>query len=109
MEATRKFTGPNVLIGVGLLPFVLWAIALGTSVKYGLGLSDIMLAGLFGVAAYLLTMAVCAAGFLWADRRANKLHTQTPRTTRILASVVALVLLAPWVFVLGRALLGTIR
>jgi hypothetical protein len=109
VEAPSRFIGPNVLICAGLLPFLLWALAVSSTVKYGLGLTDLFLAGLFGVGTYLLTAAIFAAGLLWTNRRAEKLHIPPPTTNRILVNVAWMVLLAPWVLVLGRAVFSSMR
>ena len=109
MQAPSKFVGPNILIGVGLVPFLLWALAVASTVQYGLGLTDLFLAALVGVGTYLLSAAIFAAGLLWANRRAEKSHIPPPMATRILVNIAWMVLVAPWVLVLGRAVVSSIR
>jgi hypothetical protein len=109
VNTVPKFGGPNLVITIGLVPVALWGVAAATSAKYGHGMTDLFLAGLFGVAAYVFALAISGAGFLWAERRAKKWQIRPPGTTRVLASILALVLLAPWVFLLSRSVFGSVR
>jgi len=101
-SAPPSFTGPNVLMTVGLVPFLLWAYAVASTAKYGLGLSDLFLGMFFGVAAYFATMMLSGVGVLWADRLARKAHARAPTATRILVWSVAVVLVAPWLLLIAR-------
>ena len=109
MDAHRQFAAANVLIGVGIAVFALWALFSYSVAQRGAGLTDLFLLGGTGVVAYVTAMLVAGAGFLWADRVVHTSHVQAPRLTRNLVKLLVVVLLAPWVLFLGSIAVRSVR
>lgn len=69
--------------------------------RYGIGFSDFVQMATTGVIAYVATIAVSGAGFVWADRLVRISGAAAPRSTRMLVKLLAVVLLAPWIVLLA--------
>ena len=98
METPRQLIWPNVVIGVGITPLVFWAVVLAWALSPQSNVAEgILLVLVAGPVAYVLSLAVCGAGFLWADRVVRTAHVEKPRSTQMLVKFVAGILLLPWV------------
>ena len=109
MEAPRQFAAANVLIGAGIAPVAIWGLLAASSARYGGGFTDIFLLGVIGLVAYVAAILISGAGVFWADRVAHASHVQPPRLTRALVRVVAIVLVAPWIFLVISIAIGNVR
>ena len=110
MKVPRPLRWPNILIGIGLLPMLLWISLIFWAVSFAkstgnVGITDYFLLMVTGVVAYVATVLVSGAGMLWADRVLRKSGAAQPRTTLWLVQIVFIFLISPWVLLLGRALI----
>ena len=97
MDTSRNFRWPNLLILAGLVPPILWSLLFALIMsKEHIGYEIYYLAPA-GLLAYLLTMAISGAGFLWADRILRDSSAARPLLTMRLVQFVAVVLILPWI------------
>ena len=100
VETPRQLLGPNFVIGFGIAPLALWAAVFAWALLRERNIGEgIYLILIGGVVAYVVTMLICGAGFLWADRVVRTANIDQPRSTQILVKVIAGILLLPWVVI----------
>jgi len=105
MTQAAKLKVASALMGVGVVPMVLWfAMLLNAVRELRLGefdLSDVMFTGVVGLLAYLATLVIGGAGALWSLGLRRGAPDAPRRIARNLAWLVAAVLALPWLAVLG--------
>jgi hypothetical protein len=105
VNAVTKLKVASALMGVGVVPMMLWFAMLANAVReLRLGefdLSDVMFTGVAGMLAYLSTLVIAGAGALWAIGLRRAAPERPRRVARNLMWLTAGVLLVPWLAVLG--------
>src|SRR2546428_8689107 len=101
MGTPWQFKAANVLMAIGIAPFVAWAtVAIGANI-YASGIaspgSALFALMKWGWLLYFFAMAIGGLGFLWANWTLRELGVEKPRSTQMLVHVVAITLLAPLV------------
>ena len=103
----------NALMGIGIAPIVLWLVFLGNAYIFAsagnAGLSDLMLLVVFGAVAYLATLVFAGIGALWAARILRRMAGPGPQLTTALLIATGIVLVLPWIGVLGAVAVRSIK
>jgi hypothetical protein len=104
----RRIAAANTVMGLGVLPMLVWFGVLVRSVfrlRAGqFDLSDLMFVGVAGMGAYLFTLVVAGAGAIWAGGLVQGASDGARRIARFLVGLTAAVLLLPWGGVLALIL-----
>ena len=105
MTRATKLRVASALMGVGVVPMMLWFAMLVNAVRElrvgEFDLSDVMFTGVVGMLAYLSTLVVGGAGALWAIGLRRSAPEPQRRVARSLTWLTAGVLLLPWLAVLA--------
>lgn len=105
MTRATKLRVASALMGVGVVPMMLWFAMLVNAVRElragEFDLSDVMFTGVAGLLAYLSTLVIGGAGALWSLGLRRDAPDTTRRVGRNLTWLVAAVLAVPWIAVLG--------
>lgn len=100
MNGTTKLKVANALMGLGVVPMVLWFAMLVNAVRAlrvgEFELSDMMFTGVMGMGAYLCTLVIAGAGAVWASGLKSAASEGMWHLTRNLMRLTAAVLLLPW-------------
>ena len=113
MDKASKLVAANVLMGIGIVPMAIWAAFLASVYVYAgsanTGLSDLTLLLLFGVVAYIATLAVAGIGAIWAARILRGMVGPGPQITTVLLIVTGIALVLPWIGLLGMMAVRSIK
>jgi hypothetical protein len=105
MTRATKLKVASTLMGLGLVPMMLWFAMLVNAVHElragDFDLSDVMFTGVVGMLAYLATLVVGGAGALWSLGLRRDAPDSPRRIARNLAWLVVAVLAVPWMVILG--------
>jgi hypothetical protein len=105
MTHATKLKAASALMGLGVVPMMLWFAMLVNAVRElragEFDLSDVMFTGVVGLLAYLATLVIGGAGALWSLGLRRGAPDAPRRVARNLAWLVAGVLALPWLAVLG--------
>ena len=105
MTRVTKLRIASALMGVGVVPMMLWFAMLVNALRAlrvgEFDLSDVMFTGVAGMLAYLATLVIGGAGALWSLGLRRDAPDAQRRLARNLAWLVAAVLAVPWLAVLG--------
>lgn len=103
MTGATKLRIASALMGVGVVPMMLWFAMLVNAVRaLGAGefdLSDVMFTGVAGMLAYLATFVIGGAGALWALGLRRQASEAARRLARNLTWLTVAVLALPWLVV----------
>jgi hypothetical protein len=105
MTGAGKLKVASTLMGVGVVPMMLWFAMLVNAVRAlragEFDLSDVMFTGVAGLLAYLATFVIAGAGALWSLGLRRDAPESARRLARNLAWLTAAVLALPWLAVAG--------
>jgi hypothetical protein len=100
VKSSTKIAVANALMGVGILPMLLWFAMLVNAIDHlrsgEFGLPDLMFTGVAGMGAYLFTLVVAGAGAIWAGGIMGSAGERARRVAKWLVAVTAAVLILPW-------------
>ena len=105
MTRTTKLKLASTLMGLGVVPMMLWFAMLVNAVRElragEFDLSDVMFTGVAGMLAYLATLVIGGAGALWSLGLRRDVPEGSRRVARNLTWLVAVVLAIPWLAIAG--------
>ena len=100
VKSSTKIAVANALMGVGILPMLLWFAMLVNAIDHlrtgEFGLPDLMFTGVAGMGAYLFTLVVAGAGAIWAGGIMGSAGERARRVAKWLVAATAGVLILPW-------------
>ena len=106
VDASEKLKSATFLMGVGLLPMLMWFVYLVNLIIFcrrgNCGLSDLPPAAVFGVVAYVTSFGLAGFGAIAARRELRNNPRQGAALAKLGLCVTGVVLIGPWVLVVWR-------